>query len=557
MNLANLGLAGIMTAQNRLQVAGHNINNADTVGYNRQSVLVQTAGAVNMGAGYIGRGVQAVTVQRSYDNFLQRQLVTSQSEYSSLKTFGNEIQQIDNLFADRTAGVSPALQNFFDSLQAVASKPADPAARQELIGRSNSLVTQLNDTNKFIDEQRDNINTQLETVVKQINSYAERIQDVNRQITIARASGGNDHEPNDLLDQRDQLFAELNEIVNVRASEQDGKFNLILGNGQVLLGGNTVYPLETLRAAEDPSRLTIAYTAKDQNGELVKFEMDESRIKGGTLGGLLRYRSEALDAVQNELGRVAVGVAVAMNEQHAQGYDLNGNLGSDFFTISDPKIIPSDGNNTPGMVVEFDNINALSGQDYRIEFDGSDFTVKTIPGNFVVDHSDPVEFSNKTGLSLTLPNPADATAGDSWLIQPTRASAGDIKMNITAPDAIAAAGEDPDNLGTGLGGSDNTNALLMAAIQGNKILGNSSMNLNEAFSQIVNRVAVMTQQNKTSTDAQEKLVQQNFAAQQAVSGVNLDEEYVNLDRYQEQFRAASRLIDVSSTLFDTLLSLKA
>lgn len=556
MNLANLGLAGIMTAQNRLQIAGHNINNADTVGYNRQSVLVQTAGSVNMGAGYIGRGAQAVTVQRSYDSFLQRQLVTSQSEYSSLRTFGNEIQQIDNLFADRTAGVSPALQNFFDSLQAVASKPADPAARQELIGRSNSLVTQLNDTNKYIDEQRDNINTQLETVVKQINSYAERIQDVNRQITIARASGGSDHEPNDLLDQRDQLFAELNEIVNVRASEQDGKFNLILGNGQVLLGGNTVYPLETLRAAEDPSRLTIAYTAKDQNGELVKFEMDESRIKGGALGGLLRYRSEALDSVQNELGRLAVGIATAMNEQHKLGYDLNGNQGGDFFTIGDPKIIPSDGNDTQGLSVGFADINALTGQDYRIEFDGSDFTVMTVPSGLVIDHTDP-DFSNKTGLNIDFSNVTNATAGDSWLIQPTRASAGNIAMNITAPDQIAAAGEDPNNPNVGLGGSDNTNALLLADIQSQKILGNSSMNLNEAFSQIVNRVAVMTQQNKTSTSAQEKLVQQNFAAQQAVSGVNLDEEYVNLDRYQEQFRAASRLIDVSSTLFDTLLGLRA
>jgi flagellar hook-associated protein 1 FlgK len=82
------------------------------------------------------------------------------------------------------------------------------------------------------------------------------------------------------------------------------------------------------------------------------------------------------------------------------------------------------------------------------------------------------------------------------------------------------------------------------------------MSLNEAFSQIVNRVGVLTQQNTTSVNAQKTLVDQNYAAQQGFSGVNLNEEYVNLDRYQEQFRAASRLIDVSSQLFDTLLSLR-
>jgi flagellar hook-associated protein 1 FlgK len=81
--------------------------------------------------------------------------------------------------------------------------------------------------------------------------------------------------------------------------------------------------------------------------------------------------------------------------------------------------------------------------------------------------------------------------------------------------------------------------------------------LNEAYSQLVNNVAVKTQQNTTAQKAQDTLVQQNTAAQQAVSGVNLDEEYINLQQYQEQYQAAARLIDTASTLFDTLLSLRS
>ena len=96
----------------------------------------------------------------------------------------------------------------------------------------------------------------------------------------------------------------------------------------------------------------------------------------------------------------------------------------------------------------------------------------------------------------------------------------------------------------------------MAKLQTAKTLGNDTMNFNEAYSQIVNNVGVQTQQIQTAQKAQAALVQQTYAAQQAYSGVNLNEEYVNLQRYQEQFQAASRLIDVSSTLFDTLLSLK-
>src|SRR5699024_12286237 len=126
MNLANLGLSGMLAAQNRLQTTGHNINNADTEGYNRQTVLTQTAGSVNHGAGFIGRGVQAVTVQRAYDSFLSRQLIEARSHGEGLKAYSGQISQGDNPFSDRTVRVSPAIQKSVDGWQAVASEPAEP-----------------------------------------------------------------------------------------------------------------------------------------------------------------------------------------------------------------------------------------------------------------------------------------------------------------------------------------------------------------------------------------------------------------------------------------------
>lgn len=571
MNLANLGLSGILAAQNRLQTAGHNINNADTAGFNRQNVLVQTAGATNLGAGYIGRGVQAVTVQRAYDSFMFRQLTQAQSDGASLVAYGNEITQINNLFADPTVGVSPALQKFFDGMQAVASSPADTAARQELLGRSSSLVGQLNDSNRFLDDQRSNINTQITTVVTQINSYAERVQDLNRQITVARATS--DHQPNDLLDQRDQLFSELTLLVDVRVSEQEGNFNLILGNGQVLLGGNSVYPLQTIPSADDPSRTAVAYTVQTPTGGRATIEMSDQSITGGSLGGLLTYRREALDSVQNELGRLAVGLAMSLNEIHAKGADLNGNPGQDFFALGSVKVMPAAANSALGageapLSVAFSDANKLTGQDYRIEYNGSGYVVTRLPEDTVIPWpaasvdetgaeilgSDGNPIYEIDGLAFSLPTSAPAL-GDSWLIQPTRAAAGDISVNLKDPAHIAAAaGATADAPAAGRSNGDN--ALNMAALQTMKVLGNGAMSLNEGFSQIVNKVGVLTQQNGTAAKAQHSLIQQNYSAQQALSGVNLDEEYMNLDRYQQQFQAASRLIDVSSTLFDTLLGLR-
>lgn len=554
MNLANLGKAALLAAQNRLQTAGHNINNANTEGYNRQSVLVQTAGASATGAGWVGRGVQAVTVQRAYDSFLSRQMLDSQVKGAALKTYGDQISQVDNLFADRTVGIAPAIQKFFDGIDAMATAPADSAARQELLGRSSSIATQIRNANAFLDDQRNNINIQVTTTITQVNSYLERINDLNQQITAAKATQPG-HAPNDLLDMRDQAVSELSQMIDVRVFYQDDRVNISVGNGQVVLGGNTVFPLSARPSEADPSRVAVNYTMQDATGNKIQIEMDDSLITGGKLGGLLTFRSDSLDAVQNDLGRLAMGLAVTMNEAHKQGVDLGGNPGEDYFSFNEPHVINHERNpGTAGLDVRFDLSdpdlsNAFTNQDYRVDFDGLTFTSTTVPEGTTTSLGGladlPLTFA---GMTLDLSSGAPA-AGDSWLVQPTRHAAAGLEVAITDPARIAAAVP-------GAGSANGDNALLMAKLRTGKVLSNGSMSLNESFSQIVNKVGVQTQQNTTAQKAQDALIAQNYSAQQAVSGVNLNEEYLNLDQYQEQFRAASRMIDVSSTLFDTLLGLR-
>jgi flagellar hook-associated protein 1 FlgK len=557
MNLANLGLTGLTAAQARLMTTGHNINNAATTGYNRQSVLVSTAGATGTSSGYIGRGVQVDSVQRAYDSFLYNQLVDSQSTGASIASYGNQITQINNLFADRTVGLNPALQNFFNGVQSVASTPGDSAARQELLGQAGSLAGQFNAIDNFLDSQRQDVNTQVSTTVTQINSYANQINDLNQQITKALATNPG-QPPNDLLDQRDQAVSDLSQLINVKTVEQDNTVSLTVGNGQVLLGGGTVYPLQAVGSAADPSRIVVAYSAvSGPGGATIPVEMDESGITGGSLAGLLSYRSQALDPVQNALGRMAAGLAMTVNQIHEQGVDLNGDPGQAMFSLGAPKVIPDGGNSGTAQVgVQFQDLATnpgaaaeLTGQDYQIAFDGTDYTVTRVPDGTQVYSGATLSNQNIDGLTFNAdPSSGAPQAGDSWLVQPTRDAAGSFALALTDPAQIAAA----DSAG---GSANGNNALALAKLQTDKTLDGGTMSVTDAFSQIVNQVGVMTQQNASSAKAQNTLIQQNYSAQQNVSGVNLNEEYVNLDQFQQQFQAASRLIDVSSTLFDTLLGM--
>ena len=556
MNLYNLGLSGINAAQSRLTTTGHNISNADTEGYNRQRVMVSTAGASGTSNGFFGRGVQVDSVQRSYDSFLFRQLNSSQTAGASLVAHGKQLNMIDSILADRTVGVAPAINKFFNALDAVASAPADPAARQDLIGQAGSLVTQINELGAFLDDQANDVNIQITTTVSQINSYAERINDLNQQITSIKASNFN-QPPNDLYDQRDQLVSELNQLVGVRVIEQGDTFNLSVGNGQVLLSGTTVYPLQAVQSAADPRDIVVAATVPTgADGGTTLVELKDNVIKGGSLGGLLDFRSQSLVPLQNDLGRMAVGLAQAVNALHNGGddpanptsRDLNGDPGTDFFSLAEIHALPNDRNTGDlDIALSFGDVNALTSSDYQIEYDGTDYTITRMPGNTQVYSGTGTPAPAFDGVTLAL----DGTpqAGDKWLLQPTRDAAANLGLAITDPEKIAAA--------DGAGGTANgENALALAKLRNTKILANGTVSVNEAFSQLVNKGAVKSEQIGTAAKAQANLITQNYSAQQAVSGVNLNEEYMNLMRYQEQFRAAAQVIDAGTAIFDALLSLR-
>lgn len=557
MNLYKLALGGLNASQAGLATASHNINNATTVGYNRQRVMVSTAGAQATSYGYVGRGVQIDTITRSYDSFLYKQLVGAQGSSAQLQTQFDQVSQVNSLFADRTVGIAPGLNNFFTSMNTVASKPADPAARQDLLGKANSLTTQIRSAYQEMQNQRLGLNTQIATTVDQVNSYLTRIDDLNTQISIASAKAGG-NPPNDVLDQRDQAVSELNRLIGISTYEQGGKFNISLASGgQSLLSGDSIYPLQAVPSAKDVSRTVIAYTLPaGSGGKTVTVELNDADASGGKLSGLLQFRASSLDVMQSQLGQIAVGLALSFNEQHNQGLDAAGNPGTDFFGMGSPQGVPDAGNRSNAQISgAFTNVNNINAKSYEIHFDGANYRVTRQPEGAQVYNgpatgtppSATLDLETEMGVALTIDAPPQA--GDKWSLSPTRDAARDIDVLITDPEKIAAADADG-------GDANGNNALLLAQLQTAKVLGHGTINITEMFSQVVNTVGVQTQLIQSANIAQKSLVAQKTAAQQSVSGVNLNEEYVNLSLYQEQYQASARIIDVASTLFDTLLGLR-
>lgn len=634
-NLFTSALSGMNAAQAGLATAQHNIANASTPGFSRQEVLVGARAGQQTGAGFIGQGVDVTGVRRIYDQFLNTQVMQEQTQASYLSTYYTAMKQIDNLVADPTAGASPAMQEFFSAMNGVANNPESVPARQTLLGSAQFVVNRFQAIDQRLTDIANGLTSQITSTVNAINTYAQQIATLNGNIKRATASSQTGQLPNDLLDQRDQLINQLNKEINVSVQTQpDGTSSVFIGNGQALVIDERAMSLRPVQSTSDPSKVDIAY----QVGTNI-IPLQQSSLQAGNLGAYLAFRDQSLEPARNSLGRVALGLAISVNQQSMLGQDLNGFPGGNLFNAAAPRIskgVNNTGTATISAVVT--DVSALTTSDYQLRFDGSNYSMVRLSDNTVTNLGATLTPSPTVdSFTVTLASGV-MSAGDSFLIRPTANAARDIALATNDPTKIAAAvpiradaaltntgtGQissgtvnapppidvnlqqavrivfnnppttfsvtgngtgNPVNVAYTVGSNisyngwtvqitgapqagdvfdvtantnatgDNRNALLMAGLQIKNLMANGTTSLQGVYGQLVGEVGAKTHELNVTSQAQNNMVDQTVVSQQAVSGVNLDEEAANLLRYQRAYQAAAKAMQIANTMFDALLSL--
>lgn len=637
MSIYGIATSALQAAQVAITTTGHNIANVDTDGYRRQQVVFGTNLSTRTGSGYLGQGVNVVTVQRVYSELVERQVTKSEAQSSYLDQYLQGMQQIDNILGDRTVGFSSMVQAFFASWGDLSDDASSIAGRQGVLGSADTLTQNLNGVGDYLQSLQQSVNTDITSMVGQINSYAQNIAELNGRIANGQTS--DTQPPNDLLDQRDQLVSQLNELAGVTVVKDPttNGYNLFLGNGYLLVSGQNSAPITAQASQYDPTRLEVY----DTNGGTLLSR--GSGTLGGKLGGLLDYRSESLDAAQNALGRLAIVLSQSVNDQHQLGMDLNGNAGGDFFT--DPSTFAqtyASSNNAGSGVIDttISNASALTTSDYRLDYDGTNYTLTRQSDGQTWSNASLATLSTNAAQGITLSLASGTpSAGDSFLIRPTAAGASSIDVAISDPNLIAAAAPisaaaatantgtaqitqptvdattqpplnanlsstvtitftsattynvsgtgtgnptgltytpggnisyngwtfkitgtpangDVFTVGANTGGSlDNRNALAIGALENDNTLVGGTASLENAYAGLVGSIGNKTSQVQINQKAQANLLSQAQAAQQSVSGVNLDEEAANLLRFQQAYQAAAKLISTAQTMFNSILQI--
>lgn len=631
--LIGIGLSALRAAQTGLATTGHNLANVNTPGFSRQQTVLTPSNGLVSGAGYVGQGVTVSSVRRVYSDFLTQSLRDTTASSQSANSYAAEIGRVDSYLADSSSSLSSAADTFFAAMQSVANNPADSASRQTLLSTSRTLAARFNDLSTRLQAQGADVNQQITDSVASVNTLAQQVATLNRSILTDGRDPSNNQIPNDLLDQRDALVQQISGLIGATSlAQSDGTVSLFVGNGQPLVIGGTANPLTTVPDDQDASKQQLAIALNNQPQHV-----STAQVTGGTIGGLFKFRDTVLNTATNTLGQISIGLGAALNAQNKLGQDASGNLGGALFDIGSPAVVAKATNSAgSGLNVTFADTRALTASDYRLDYDGSHYTLTNLSDNTARQYASLPQTVD--GIQIAVSSPL--AAGDRFTIAPTRNGARDFSVATTDPSRIATAApiasraattntgaasvaslsvipaatlpanlQTPVNVRFHVSGStttydlvdpatntvlsasnaytdgaaitrngwsmtlsgspanndtftigpntsgtgDNRNALLLAAVQKTSVTLSGSAA--DAYNGLVGLIGNKASEATSLSTAQGNLLTQAQDNRDSVSGVNLDEEAVNLQKYQQAYQAASKSIATAQAMFAAVLAL--
>ena len=327
----NSAVSGLIASQRSLYITNHNLNNMNTEGYSRQVANQRATSPFYMpGTGFLGTGTEIYDIERMRDSYIDLKYWNESAPMGEWEVKENTLMEIEKLFGEVSdSSFRQYMDDFFDALTNLSTNPSDFSYREPVKETAIALTKHINETAKRLENLKNETEFIIETKVKQVNDIGDQIAALNKQIYELEING---NPANDLRDQRDLLVDELSKIVNVRVDESiDGKYKVSV-SGITLVDHDYVTKME--------------YKPKDNinDPKVLKWSNDNDiDLRSGELKGLLdlvdgdgedgKYRG--IPYYQKKLDEFAKGFAEGINNQHKEGYGLDGNHGIDFFIIDE------------------------------------------------------------------------------------------------------------------------------------------------------------------------------------------------------------------------------
>lgn len=610
-----LGKRSIMAHTDAISTAGHNISNANTEGYSRQRVQLKEFDPLYRPdlerperAGMIGQGIDVQSITRIRDEMLDQRITAQQNQESYWDTRSKYYTMIEQIYNEPDeVSVRSNMDKFWESWQELSINPESQAARQAVVTRGESLSDSIKSKWENLMGVGSLINSDIDSTVKQINSYANQIAAVNSEIVRSRGVGDN---PNDLLDRRDLLVDKLSKLANITTDSRDPDEFMVHLDGKVLVQGGVArnFDLVSLTDNNGYEKLVWADTREDAS------------VSGGTLGALIELRDVDVRNEIQSLNTMTMNFSDLVNDVHRNAYGANNVTGLDFFTqhsfvenvngnfdrngdgvLDHSYIFRFTGTTTlnPQEQIGFEGVMTFSGPSGNVQVpyhptdtvetvinrindsngevkayldrnnnlvlkgttaqdvENPDFVIRHVEdsGFFLTGYSGILAASGADGAyDFARADAVDFLAGAQFAVSPVLNPAGYIEVNGVIKNDVksvaAAFRDDSGNVNAG----DGRAAVEIASIRNTKVMIGHERTLDDYFADSVTNVGLKGEQAENNLKSHMAIMNDLRTMRESISGVNIDEELSDIIKFQHGYNAAAKFVTIWDSLIDTVIN---
>lgn len=610
-----IGKRSLMAHSTQIQTAGHNISNADTEGYSRQRVIVKSFEPIYrpdleraMVPGQIGQGCDVESINRIKDELLESRIVEQKNVESYWETRDKYYSMIESVYNEpNDVSVRTNMDKFWQGWQELSTYPESDAARLAVVVRGQTLTNSIQQQYKSLRGIGDQINGDIEAVVKQVNDLSRQIASVNGEIVRSKGLGDN---PNDLMDRRDLLVEKLSSLINVTVTQKDPDEFMVHTDGQIIVQGSLARQIETVGQLDNNGYGKLMWSDTKLDAE----------FHGGTLGALVELRDKDIRTEIQSLNTMALNFADLVNDVHRNAIGKNNVTGLDFFVqhdfvenVNGNYDRNGDGVEDTSYIFRMTGTNALKMQE-QIGLSGT-MTINGASGNIDVAYfsTDTVEdvinrindsngevkayldrnsclvlkatFSKgmenpdfvirhveDSGMFLTgysgilqgsgadnaydfnRANAVDVLAGAQFAVSPVLNPSAYIEVNGLIQNDVSSVAAAFKNSQGFAEPSDGRAAVEMAAIRNTKIMIGSQRTFDDYFADTITNVGLKGEQAQNQLATQNKIMGDLRDLRDSISGVNIDEELADIIKFQHGYNVAAKFISVQDELLDTLIN---
>ena len=616
-NALGIGYSGLNAAQIGIDTTGHNIANAETIGYTRQRVVTSEAQPVSITPGQRGNGTQVTEITRVFDAFVYGRYTQGAQNKEYSDTMKKNLEELSSYFPDiDNVGIKEDLKNYFDSWQSLSSNPDNAAVKVALAQTAQTLSNHIQQTRTQVSTLQNSMDDQIQVAVEEVNRLAEQIAGLNKAIGLAESDGVSN--ANDLRDQRSLLEMSLAKLVGADVFADRIHSSMSVDSNIAIEGGNYTVQVGGFNIVDGASFHPIGIDDSKNSGQFndiyyerqdgVRFSIAD-RIKGGEVGALIELRGSLinengtfddgfLQETIDSMDVFAKGLIESTNNLYAQAATKS--MMSNELDFGDNEaLLSTDATFQAGTfdVVAYDidgnevgrrtiSINASTVMDNATALMSDGLTPNSIVEQIQAQKDDNADNNGLNDLDDML-NVSFATSSNIFSIglKGQYANAGysfaleDKGTNFAGVTGVSRFFDGADGRDIELSASlqgdpakinahkspvagDNQTALDMVQLQFAQIdfkesyTKTSTDTIYGFYDNIVTRVGTRTNSaiiSNMSVTAQFNAIQQEY---DSISKVSIDEEMANLIRYQTSYGAAAKVITTIDQMMTTLLGLK-